>query len=231
MWLELAWTVARRFCCLETAMPIRLVLADDHRLVLSGLELFLRQESDFEVSACCYDGFETLQVVRQLRPDVLILDLCMPGKDGLAVLREIHEAEIPTRVVLLTAAMDENSLLEAMRLGVAGVVLKEMTVPLLIQCIRKVYAGDQWLERRLIGRVVEKMLRREAGAREVAKILTPREIEIVQLVASGLRNKQIADKLAISEGTVKIHLHRSYEKLHVDSRVALLRYAQGKGLV
>jgi DNA-binding NarL/FixJ family response regulator len=212
-------------------MPIRLVLADDHRLVLSGLELFLRQEPDFEVLACCYDGFETLRVVRQLRPDVLILDLCMPGKDGLAVLREIHEAEIPTRVVLLTAAMDEDSLLEAMRLGVAGVVLKEMTVPLLIQCIRKVYDGDQWLERRLIGRVVGKMLRREAGAREVAKILTPREIEIVQLVASGLRNKQIADKLAISEGTVKIHLHRSYEKLHVDSRVALLRYAQGKGLV
>jgi DNA-binding NarL/FixJ family response regulator len=212
-------------------MPIRLVLADDHRLILSGLELFLRQEPDFEVLTCCYDGLETLQVVRPLRPDVLILDLCMPGKDGLAVLREIHEAEIPTRVVLLTAAMDEDSLLEAMRLGVSGVVLKEMTVPLLIQCIRKVYAGDQWLERRLIGRVVEKMLRREAGAREVAKILTPREIEIVQLVASGLRNKQIADKLAISEGTVKIHLHRSYEKLHVDSRVALLRYAQGKGLV
>jgi DNA-binding NarL/FixJ family response regulator len=231
MWPELAWTVARRFRCLETAMPIRLVLADDHRLVLSGLELCLRQEPEFEVLACCYDGFETLQVVRQLRPDVLILDLCMPGKDGLAVLREIHEAEIPTRVVLLTAAMDEDSLLEAMRLGVSGVVLKEMAVPLLVQCIRKVYAGDQWLERRLIGRVVEKMLRREAGAREVAKILTPREIEIVRLVASGLRNKQIADKLAISEGTVKIHLHRSYEKLHVDSRVALLRYAQGKGLV
>jgi DNA-binding NarL/FixJ family response regulator len=231
MQLERAWTVARRFCRLETTMPIRLVLADDHRLVLSGLELFLRQEPDFEVLACCYDGLETLQVVHQLRPDVLILDFCMPGKDGLTMLREICQAEIPTRVVLLTAAMDEDSLLEAMRLGVSGVVLKEMTVPLLIQCIRKVYAGDQWLERRLIGRAIEKMLRREAGAREVAKILTPREIEIVRLVASGLRNKQIADKLAISEGTVKIHLHRSYEKLHVDSRMALLHYAQVKGLV
>jgi len=161
----------------------------------------------------------------------LVFDFCMPGKDGLAMLREIRQAEIPTRVVLLTAAMDEDSLLEAMRLGVSGVVLKEMTVPLLIQCIRKVYAGDQWLERRLIGRAIEKMLRREAGAREVAKILTPRETEIVRLVASGLRNKQIADKLAISEGTVKIHLHRSYEKLHVDSRLALLHYAQDKGLV
>jgi DNA-binding NarL/FixJ family response regulator len=212
-------------------MPIRLVLADDHRLVLNGLELFLRQEPDFEVLACCHDGIEALQVVRELCPDILILDICMPSKDGLAVLREIHEAEIPTRVVLLTAALDEDSLLEAMRLGVGGVVLKEMTMPLLIQCIRKVYGGDQWLERRSVGRAIEKMLRREAGTREVAKILTPREIEIIRLVASGLRNKEIADRLAISEGTVKIHLHRSYEKLNVDSRVALLRYAQVKGLV
>jgi DNA-binding NarL/FixJ family response regulator len=155
----------------------------------------------------------------------------MPGKTGLAILREIHEADLPTRVIVLTAAMDEDALIEAMRLGVSGVVLKEMTVPLLIQCIRKVSAGDQWLERGLIGRAIEKMLRREAGAREVAKILTPREIEIVRLAASGLRNKEIAESLAISEGTVKIHLHRSYEKLNIDNRIALLRYAQAKGLV
>jgi DNA-binding NarL/FixJ family response regulator len=150
--------------------------------------------------------------------------------DGLAVLRELREAELPTRVVLLTAEVDEDHLLEAMRLGVGGVVLKELAVPLLIQCIRKVYAGDQWLERRSVSRAIEKMLQREAGAREIATILTPRETDIVRLVASGLRNKEIADKLAISEGTVKSHLHRSYEKLHVDSRVALLRYAQAKGL-
>jgi DNA-binding NarL/FixJ family response regulator len=212
-------------------MPIRLVLADDHPLILHGLELFLRREPDFEVLACCQDGTETLHVVRQLHPDILILDILMPGKDGLAILREIHEAEIPTRVVLLTAVMDEDCLLEAMRFGVSGVVLKDMAVPLLIQCIRKVYAGDQWLERGLIARAIEKMLRREAGVREVAKLLTPREIEIVRLAANGLRNKEIADKLAISEGTVKIHLHRSYEKLQVDSRIALLRYAQAKGLV
>jgi DNA-binding NarL/FixJ family response regulator len=97
--------------------------------------------------------------------------------------------------------------------------------------VRKVYAGDQWLERHSIGRAMEKMLRREAGTREVAQLLTSRELEIVRLAASGLRNKEIASKLAISEGTVKIHLHRSYEKLQVDSRIALLRYAQTKGLV
>jgi DNA-binding NarL/FixJ family response regulator len=212
-------------------MPIRLVLADDHPLILHGLELLLHQESDFEVIACCQDGLETLHAVQELRPDILILDLLMPGKSGLAILREMHEADLPTRVVVLTAGMDADALIEAMRLGVSGVVLKEMTVPLLIQCIRKVYAGDQWLERGLVGRAIEKMLRREAGAREVAKLLTPREIEIVRLAARGLRNKEIAESLAISEGTVKIHLHRSYEKLNIDNRIALLRYAQAKGLV
>lgn len=212
-------------------MSIRLVLADDHPPILQGLTLLLRQEPDLEVLAVCRDGEETLQAVRQFQPDVLILDILMPGKDGLAVLRELRQLELPTRVILLTAAIDEDNLLEAMRLGVGGVVLKEMAVPLLIQCVRKVHAGDQWLERHSIGRAMEKMLRREAGTREVAKLLTPRELEIVRLAASGLRNKEIASRLTISEGTVKIHLHRSYEKLHVDSRIALLRYAQTKGLV
>jgi DNA-binding NarL/FixJ family response regulator len=212
-------------------MPIRIVLADDHPPILQGLALLLRQEPDFEVLAGCREGEETLRAVRQFRPDVLILDSLMPGKDGLAVLRELRQMELPTRVILLTAAIDEDNLLEAMRLGVGGVVLKEMAVQLLIQCVRKVYAGDQWLERHSIGRAMEKMLRREAGTREVARLLTSRELEIVRLAASGLRNKEIASKLAISEGTVKVHLHRSYEKLHVDSRMALLRYAQTKGLV
>lgn len=212
-------------------MPIRIVLADDHTMVLQGLELLLRQEPDFQVLACCRDGDETLRAVRQYRPDILILDLVMPGKDGLAVLRELHHEELPTRVVLLTAAIDEDNVLEALRLGVGGVVLKEMAVPLLIQCVRKVHAGDQWLEKRSISRALDKMLRREAGAREMAKVLTPREIEVIRLVANGMRNREIAQKLAISEGTVKIHLHRSYEKLHVDNRLELLRYAQAKGLV
>jgi DNA-binding NarL/FixJ family response regulator len=146
MRLECAWMFGNHLHRPETIMSIRLVLADDHPLLLEGLELLLRREPDFEVLACCHNGVQALHAVRQLRPDILVLDLSMPDKNGLEILRELHQATIPTRVVLLTAIMNEDDLLEAMRLGVGGVVLKEMTSPLLVQSIRKVFAGDQWLE-------------------------------------------------------------------------------------
>jgi DNA-binding NarL/FixJ family response regulator len=212
-------------------MPIQLVLADDHPIILRGLEVLFCVEQDFQVQARCVNGEETLQAVRQYRPDVLVLDLHMPGKDGLAVLREMRQETLPTRVVLLTAALDEDDVLEALRLGVRGVVLKEMAPEMLVQCVRTVHAGEQWLEKRSVGRALEKMLRREAGARQIARLLTPREIEIVRMVTAGLRNKEIAEKLSISEGTVKIHLHHIYEKVHVDGRLELTLYAQDKGLV
>ena len=212
-------------------MPIRLVIADDHLLVLAALKHLIHQEQEFDVVACCKDGEETLHAVHEYQPDVLLLDIHMPKKDGLAVLRDMRKEKLSTRVVLLTAALDEDEVLEAMRLGVEGVVLKEMTPQQLLQCIRKVHDGDLWLEKQSVSRALEKLLRREAGAREIAKILTPREMEVVRLMASGLRNKEIADQLSISEGTVKIHLHKGYEKLHVQSRMELVRYLHNKGLV
>jgi two-component system, NarL family, nitrate/nitrite response regulator NarL len=212
-------------------MSIRLVVADGQPLFLDGLENLFRQEPDVEVLARCRDGEETLRAVRQHKPDVLILDIRMSKKDGLAVLQEIHKEKLPTRVVVLTADLDENEALKAMRFGVGGVVLKEMAPHLLVQCIRKVHAGGQWLERHSTARVLDKLLQREAGARELAGVLTPRELEIIRLVASGLPNKVIAKELHISEGTVKAHVHNIYDKLHLDGRLALLRYAQDKRLV
>jgi DNA-binding NarL/FixJ family response regulator len=212
-------------------MPIRLVLADDHPLVLNGLENLFRTEEDFQVLARCINGDEALKAVHEHRPDVLVLDIRMPVKDGLEVAREIRKENLPTRVVLLTAVLEERELLEAVRLGVQGIVLKEMAPQMLLRCIRKVHAGEQWIELRSAKQALEKMLRREAGAREVSAKLTPQEMTIVRMVAGGLRNKEIADKLHISEGTVKVHLHNIFEKLQVDSRLSLLRYAQEKGLV
>ena len=212
-------------------MPISLVLADDHPLLLNGLENLFRLEKDIQVLARCGDGVEALRAVREHRPDILILDIRMPRMDGLAVLRALKMEKLRTRVVLLTVALDEDEVLEAIRLGVRGVVLKEMAPQLIVQCVRKVHAGGEWLERSSVGRALEMMLRREAGALQIAGLLTPREIEIVRLVASGQRNKEIAGKLTMSEGTVKLHLHNIYQKLHVDGRVALSRDAQNKGLL
>jgi DNA-binding NarL/FixJ family response regulator len=212
-------------------MTIRLALADDHPLILNALENLFSMEPDFQVVGRCSDGLKTLEMVRAHLPDVLVLDIRMPGKDGLTIAREILAEKLPTRVVLFTAELDEDQLLEAIRAGVQGVVLKEMAPQLLVQCVRKVHAGEQWLERRTTSLSLEKLLRREAGALEIAALLTPREIGMVRMVAQGLRNREIGDKLCISEGTVKVHLHNIYEKLNVDSRLALLRYAQEKGLV
>jgi DNA-binding NarL/FixJ family response regulator len=211
-------------------MTIRLVVADDHPLVLDGVENLLRLEEDFQLIARCKDGNEAMRAVRLHRPDIVILDIRMPGKDGLTIAREILAEKIPTRVVLFTAELDEKQLLDAMRAGVRGVVLKEMEPQLLVQSIRKVHAGGKWLERRTTSLSLDKLLRQEAGVRETSVLLTPRETSMVCMVAQGLRNKEIADKLCISESTVKNHLHNIYEKLHVDSRMALMRYAQEKGL-
>jgi DNA-binding NarL/FixJ family response regulator len=212
-------------------MPIRLVIADDHPFILVALNTLFQAEEDMQVLARCRNGTEAMQAVRQHQPDILILDIQMPGKNGLAVLRELQQEKLPTRVVLLTAALDEDEVLEAIRLGVRGVMLKEMAPQLLLQCIRQVHAGGEWLERQSVSRALDKLLRRETATRQVTAVLSPRELEVVRLVSDGLRNKEIAVQLSVSEGTVKIHLHHIYEKLQVGSRLELLRYVQKQGLI
>jgi DNA-binding NarL/FixJ family response regulator len=212
-------------------VAVTIVLADDHQIVLEGLVQILRLEPDFQVVARCTNGEETLEAVRRHRPEVLVLDVRMPGKDGLAVLRDIRREELPTRVVLLTAALDEGGVVEAVRLGVWGLVFKEMAPQTLVTCVRKVHAGERWLDNRSVVRALETISQREATAEASAAQVTPRELEIIRMIATGLRNKEIATQLSISEGTVKIHLHNIYEKLQVDGRLALLLYAQEHGLV
>jgi DNA-binding NarL/FixJ family response regulator len=212
-------------------VPLKLVLADDHPIVLDGLEQLFRAQKDITVVARCQDGVETLRAVRQHRPDVLLLDIRMPAPDGLQVIRNLQKDNLPTRIVLLTVELSEDDVLEAVRLGVKGVVLKEMSPQMLMECVRKVADGEQWIERRSLTRALDKMLCREAGFREVSSVLTSREIEIVRLATRGLRNQAIAEQLHISEGTVKVHLHNIYEKLGIDGRVALTHYAREKGLL
>jgi DNA-binding NarL/FixJ family response regulator len=212
-------------------MPISLILTDDHPFVLKGLEQFFATEPDFTILASCTDGEETLQAVREHQPDILVLDIQMPHMNGLMVLRELRKDKQPVKVVILTGAVDQDEVFEAVRLGARGVVLKEMAPHFLSQCLRKVHKGETWLEKRSTGRALEKILRHEAGMEQISRVLTPREIELVRLVASGLDNAEIAAKLHISENTVKVHLHRIYGKLAVKSRLALTLYAQEMGLV
>src|SRR2546430_7746702 len=149
-------------------MTVHLALADDHPIVLDGLEGLFRLEPDFQVVARCINGEETLVAVRRHRPDILILDLRMPRGDGLEILRTLRRERLPTKVVLLAGALEEDEILEALRLGVRGVVLKELAPQQLVECVRKVHAGEQWLEKQLSSRVLETLLRRggRGGARE-----------------------------------------------------------------
>lgn len=212
-------------------MVTRVLVADDHPLILDGLEALIRRENDLTVVARCESGSEALTAIRDRRPDVIVIDLHMPDMNGLAVLRAMKDQRLPGRVVLLTAVAHDDEMLDAMRLGVQGIVLKEMAPRLLLQCIRSVAAGQQWLERRGTARVLDDLLKRERGVGIAASAgLTPRELEVVRLIATGLRNKAIAGKLALTEGTVKIHLHNIYRKLSVESRLELTVYARKHGL-
>ena len=209
-----------------TIPAIRLVLVDDHPVVLAGLERLFELEPDFEVVGRCTSGEEGINTIQQQKPDVVVLDLSMRGMNGLALLRKLDPRQQPPRVVLLTISLSEDQMLEAFRLGVRGIVLKEMAPKLLIECIRKVHAGERWFEKTSLGLTFDRLVAPNGPA-----VLTPRETDIVRMVAGGLRNKEIATSLSIAEGTVKIHLHHIYEKLGVDGRIALTLYAQKQGLV
>ena len=214
----------------DSTTAIGVVLADDHPLVLDGLEALFRFEPDFRVLARCRDGEEALERLVELEPDVAILDLLMPRRDGFEILEAVQNRGLDVRVVVLTAGLDDEQLLRVVRLGAKGVVLKEMAPELIVQAARSVHGGGYWLERGLGGRALQRLLQREDELTVTRKVLTARELDIVRCVAQGLRNRAIGEKLHITEGTVKIHLHNIFEKLGLESRLELARFAQRKGI-
>ncbi|HXG58375.1 MAG TPA: response regulator transcription factor [Thermoanaerobaculia bacterium] len=211
-------------------MTVRIVLADDHPVVRRGLAQFFSEEEDLEVVAECEDGQAALSAIRRMRPDVAVVDLRMPVLDGISLLRRLAQEKIDVRPVILAGNISDDEVVEAMRLGVKGIVLKEMAPKLLVQCIRKVASGGTWLEKDAVGRAMERLLQQEERRERSRDVLTQRELEIVKLTAAGHGNREIAEKLFISEGTVKTHLHTIYEKLGLKSRVQLAAYARDNGL-
>ncbi len=212
-------------------MTIKLVAADSHPLSLLGLSQLLKAEPGFDLAASCKTAEETMRAVWKERPDLLVIDINLPDRNGLELINELKNSSLEVKIVILTTAMDEDQTIDALRYGVKGVVLKDMPTRLLLQCLQKVAAGGLWMEKESIGHAFEKMLHREAGMRRLATILTARETEVMRCVAGGLSNQQIAEKLIVQEGTIKIHVHNIYRKLGISNRVDLTLYAQKRGLV
>jgi DNA-binding NarL/FixJ family response regulator len=202
-------------------MSIRVILVDDHPLVLKGLEQLLDSSNDFEVLATCGSAVEGLAAIEAHKPDVVVLDLKLPGEDGLSVLRRLRSDGPP--VVVLTASQDEDELLDAARLGARGIVLKAMAPRMLEDSIRGVHAGELRLNVEGVD-LAARLTQRQQVEAELSETLTPRELEIVRLVAVHLDNQELSERLAISVGTVKIHLHHIYEKLNVRGRHDLQVY-------
>lgn len=212
-------------------MAINIVLADDHAIVLHGLQQLLDRQEDLHVVACCPDGASAIDAVRAHHPDVLVLDLRMPGENGLDVLRALASQPDGCRTVLLTAAIQDEEAREAMRLGAVGIVLKESAPEVLIDSVRRASAGERWIEHSLERPAVPRGSAPDGQPVQSRDVLTPRELDIVRMVSQGLRNRKIAEGLAISEGTVKVHLHNIYDKLGVGSRLELVLAAQQKRLI
>jgi DNA-binding NarL/FixJ family response regulator len=204
---------------------ISVVLADDHPAILLGVAELLRSNRDIKVAATCSNGTAAMIAIRQLAPTVAVLDFFMPGLNGLEVLANLSAERSVTRAVFLTATATDKQLLTAVSRGAKGIVLKETALDELVECIRVVAGGREWLPPSLIDAAFEREAARQSVSTHLAQSLTCREREIVLLVAEGLSNKEMCRRLGLSEGTVKIHLHNIYEKVGINNRTALAAMA------
>ena len=210
--------------------PVSVILADDHPVVLEGLAQLLEREGDIRVLERCTSGTAALEAIQRHSPDVIVLDVHMPGLNGVAVLRELRRIGLDTHVLLLTASIQDEDVLEAIRLGIRGLIPKDTLSDALVDAVRVVARGGTCLDSGVVTRAMARMLTREAALRNWAGLLTPQELRVAQLVVSGLRNRDVAARLFVSEGTVKVHLHHIFEKLNVTSREQLLARARADGL-
>ena len=201
---------------------IRIMVADDHAIVRDGIVSIVAGEKDLQLVAQAPDGVKAVELVKKHLPDILLLDLRMPGKDGLEVIAQIQSLQLQTRVIVLTTFESEQDIHQALKAGARGYLLKDTPRPELLGAIRRVHRGETCIPPRISQKLVEKMNRTE---------LTGREVEILKLIAEGESNKVIGDKLGITEGTVKTHVKGVLKKLHVPGRTAAVREAVHQGLI
>jgi len=215
----------------ETA--IRILLVDDHQIFLAGLRLLIEKEPDMIVVGTASNRAEALALMQE-HPDIVLLDLDLGNESGIDFLPQLIEPEEPPRVIIVTGVPDPELHLRAVRLGALGVVLKLDPPGFLVKAIRKVHGGEMWLNRPMISTVMTELIHARAKKMdsEALKIaeLTVREREVIALVAEGMRNKQIGERLFISEKTVRHYLTSVFDKLGVADRLALMIYAFQHGL-
>jgi len=214
----------------ERLKKIRILIADDHPIFRDGLRKLLSLEDDFQVIGEAEDGKQAVDMTFKLQPDVLLLDLKMPNMSGIGTLESLGDKAKATKVIVLTASEDEAAVVQAMRMGTAGIVLKQTATDLLIKSIRKVHDGEIWLDSRMTTAVMREFSQPAPVRETVKNVLSTREREVVGLVCQGFRNKEIAEKMFISEQTVKNHLHNIFDKLGVSDRLELALYAIHKKL-
>ena len=197
-----------------------------------GLRLLFEDHSDVVVVGEARDGQDALALTQRLTPDLLLLDVAMPGMSGLDVARQLHEAHSRTRVIVLSASVHRAEIPHMLKLGVRGIVAKESAVDLLLKAIRAVHAGEYWVERDIVGDLLVALGHRESrrGAKRPFG-LTPRELELVRLVATGLSNKDIARQCSLREDTVKHHMSNIFDKTGVSTRLELALFALHNSLV
>lgn len=212
----------------EPQPPVRIVLADDHPIFRDGLRTLLEAEPGFEVVGEAADAAGTVRCVTEKRPDLLLLDLSMPGGGGLAVLSDLADAGQAVRTVMLTAAIDRHETAQALQFGARGVILKDTATAMLYKCIRAVMSGEYWVGHEKALDLVQDLLqatRTDADVPTPATRLTPRELQIVAAIVEGATNKDISGQFGLSEQTVKNHLSHIFDKLGVANRLELALYA------
>ena len=214
----------------SASRPIQILLVDDHPVVRDGLRAMLGLQPDFQIVGEANNGVEAVQQVVQLRPDVILLDLEMPELDGVAALEQIRAANPAARVIILTAYDEDERIVSAIVAGAQGYVLKGAPREDIFRAIRIVHAGGS-LWQPLIASTLRRRLSEQADKLEDAVDLTPREIEVLQLIAQGKSNKQIAAELVITERTCKFHVSSILSKLEASNRTEAVKIAAQRGLV
>ena len=213
---------------------IRIVIADDHKLLREMLCQTLRQEKSIEVVGEAGNGLQTIDVISDLKPDIVLLDIIMPEMDGIKVLPAIKEKSPKTKALMLTASKDEAMILKALKAGAKGYLSKDVGISDLIKAIQAVHQGELWVERKLMARFFEgEAIADPKGEDRFGKTkegLTQREQEVLRLLTKGSTNKEIAKALFISEKTVKSHLNSIFRKLNVSRRLQAILYAIRRGL-